>query len=105
MDLQRTAGPGEINHAFFDLYSWAHGAVGVIGALMLSLGFWPMLGIAIAWEIVEHLLKNMMPAFFPYPTQDTLANATGDVVSAMVGWSLGRLARLRPATARARGPA
>jgi hypothetical protein len=101
MDLQRTAGPGEINHAVFDLYSWAHGAVGVIAAVILTLGFWPMLGIAIAWEVVEHLLKNLMPWAFPYPTQDTLANASGDVLSVMLGWSIGRLARSRPATARA----
>ena len=50
---------------------------------MLGLGFWSTLALAISWELVEHLLKNLIPSIFPHPTQDTLANSAGDVLSTM----------------------
>jgi hypothetical protein len=86
---QRTARPGEINHAFVDPYSLAHAAVGAILGL-LGLRLEALLAIAVGWELAEHVLKNMIPAIFPHPTQDTLANSIGDVLSALLGWAIAR---------------
>ena len=93
MVAERTAGPGEINHAFVDPCSLVHGLVGVVAMLGLGLGFWATLGIAVSWELVEHGLKNLVPGLFPHPTQDTIANSLGDVLSTMIGWSLARATR------------
>ena len=59
MFAERTAGPGEINFAPFDRYSPLHGLVGVVAGL-IGLGFWPTFGITVAWEIVEHIFKNIV---------------------------------------------
>ncbi|HVV50168.1 MAG TPA: hypothetical protein VHO06_10950 [Polyangia bacterium] len=99
MAPQRMARPGEINYAPFDRYSLFHGLVGLAAGLV-GLGFWPMLGIAVGWEIVEHVLKNLVPAVFAYPTQDTLANSVGDVLSALYGWALGTALRRHQALHR-----
>jgi len=86
---QRTAHSGEINYAFVDPYSFAHAAVGaILGLVGLRLG--ALLAIAIGWELAEHVLKNLIPAAFPHPTQDTLANSIGDVLSALLGWAIAR---------------
>src|SRR4051812_2445637 len=90
----RVAGPGEINHAFLDPYSLVHGLVGVAAA-WLGLGLSPTMAIAVCWEVVEHVLKNLIPAAFPHPTQDTLANSLGDVLSTALGWGLTVAARMR----------
>jgi hypothetical protein len=95
MVAQPTAGPGQINHPFLDPYSFVHAAVGVLALLALGLGFWATLAVAVSWEVVEHALKNLIPGVFPHPTQDTLANSAGDVLSTMLGWSLARLGRAR----------
>jgi hypothetical protein len=72
-----------------DPYSLAHAVVGaLLGLLGLRLG--ALLAIAIGWELVEHVFKNLIPAAFPHPTQDTLANSIGDVLSALVGWAIAR---------------
>lgn len=72
-----------------DPYSLAHAAVGAIfGWLGLRLGW--LLAIAVCWEVAEHLLKNLIPAAFPHPTQDTLANSIGDVLCALGGWAISR---------------
>ena len=99
MVAQRIAGPGEFNHALFDVYSLAHGSVGIIAAVVVGLGYWATLALAVGWEVAEHFGKNLAPRLFPYPTQDTLVNSVGDVLSTLVGWSIGKLAaRRRPAT-------
>ena len=88
---QRTARPGEINYPFVDPYSLVHAAVGAIfGLLGLRLAW--VLAIAIGWELAEHVLKNLVPAVFPHPTQDTLANSIGDVLCALLGWAISRAA-------------
>ena len=92
MFAERTARPGEINYPPFDRYSPFHGLIGVAAAL-IGLGFWPTLGIAVVWEIVEHIGKNLVPGAFVYPTQDTLANSIGDVLSALFGWAFATAAR------------
>jgi len=92
MFAERTARPGEINYPPFDRYSPLHGLVGVAGGL-IGLGFWPTLGIAVCWEIVEHIFKNLVPSVFAYPTQDTLANSVGDVLSALYGWAFATAVR------------
>jgi hypothetical protein len=86
---QRTARSGELNYAFVDPYSLAHALIGaLLGLAGLRLG--ALLAIAIGWELVEHVFKNLVPAAFPHPTQDTLANSAGDVLSALVGWAIAR---------------
>lgn len=91
---QRLAPPGELNHGFLDPYSLVHGLVGVVAALFgLRLG--GTMAIAIGWEVTEHLLKNLAPTAFPHPTQDTLANSAGDVLSTALGWAVAALARER----------
>jgi hypothetical protein len=92
MAAQRVAGPGEINHGFVDPYTLVHGLVGVAAAT-LGLGLWSTLALAVSWEVAEHLLKNLIPAAFPHPTQDTLANSAGDILATMVGWVMTRVAR------------
>jgi hypothetical protein len=87
MAPQRIAGPGEINHRLFDPYSLVHGLVGVV-ALLVGLSFWQTLTVAVGWELVEHAAKNVVPGFFPHPTQDTLANSVGDVLSTMAAWTV-----------------
>jgi len=82
---QRVAGPGELNHGFLDPYSLVHGLVGAVIALF-GLGFGAAIAIAVGWELAEHVLKNIAPAAFPHPTQDTLANSAGDVLSTAIGW-------------------
>ncbi len=94
MFVERMAQPGEINYAPLDRYSLFHGLVGVAAGLV-GLGFWQTFAVAVGWEIVEHILKNLVPSVFAYPTQDTLVNSIGDVLSAMVGWSMAAVARQR----------
>ena len=101
MVVQRIAGPGEPNYALLDVYSLAHGSVGVIAALVVGLGLWSTLALAVVWEVVEHLGKNYAPGLFPYPTQDTLVNSVGDVLSTLVGWSIAKLASHRRGRAHA----
>jgi hypothetical protein len=97
---QPTAGPGDVNHAFFDLFSLVHMSAGAaFGAL--GLGFFPMLVLAMGWEIAEHVMKDCIPHVFVHPSQDTLLNACGDVLVTMVGWTLGRFARVRTLRSRA----
>ena len=92
MFAERTARPGEINYAPLDRYSLLHGLVGVAAGL-IGLGFWPTLGIAVSWELIEHVFKNLVPSAFAYPTQDTLANSIGDVLSVLFGWAFATAAR------------
>ncbi len=93
---QRTAHAGEINFAFVDPYSLLHAAVGMILGLVGMRLSW-LLAVAVGWELGEHIFKNLIPSMFPHPTQDTLANSIGDLLSALVGWAVGR----RVAAARA----
>ena len=101
MVAQRITGPGEFNHALFDVYSLAHGSVGIIAAVVVGLGFWATLALAVGWEVAEHVGKNLAPRLFPYPTQDTLVNSVGDVLSTLVGWTIGKLAARRRTAPRA----
>jgi hypothetical protein len=86
---QPVAPPGATNHGPLDLFSVVHGLCGMaFGVLGLSLA--QTLIIAVGWELAEHVLKNACPAAFVHPTQDTLANAASDVLSAVLGWWTGR---------------
>ena len=91
---QRTARPGEINYPPVDRYSLAHGFIGVALGLA-GFGFWQTAGIAVGWEILEHFLKNLVPAVFAYPSQDTLVNSFGDVISTLLGWAVATAIRQR----------
>jgi hypothetical protein len=94
MVAERTARPGEINYAPLDRYSLCHGLIG-IAAAMMGLGFWATLAIAVGWEVVEHVLKNVVPSLFSYPSQDTMINSVGDVLSTLIGWALTTVVRQR----------
>jgi hypothetical protein len=94
MVAERTARPGEINYPPLDRYSLCHGLIGVAAAMM-GLSFWATLAIALGWEIVEHFMKNLVPALFSYPSQDTVINSVGDVLSTLIGWSLTTVVRQR----------
>jgi len=78
---------GGINRAFLDPYSLVHALVGVVMA-SFGFGLLPTLLLAVGWEVAEHLLKNVAPALFPHPSQDTLANSAGDVLASVLGWVL-----------------
>jgi hypothetical protein len=82
--VSRKALPGELNYSFADRWTAVHFAAGMgLGKLGVSpLG---MLGLAVAWEIVEPTLKRKMPKMFFPATQDTLANQVGDVTAGVVG--------------------
>jgi len=62
---------------------------------VFGLGIAGTLAVAVGWEVTEHVLKNVVPAWFPHPTQDTLANSIGDVLSTAVGWGLAAAALAR----------
>lgn len=81
-----------VNVDLFDRYSFVHAA---FGAVMGYLGVpAPVaLGISIAWEVAENPLKDALPDVFPNASHDTPLNATGDVISTMAGYALGRLVR------------
>jgi hypothetical protein len=85
----RRARPGEPNHGLVDRYTpWHVVWGGIMG--MSGIVSWPVaLGLSIAWEILEHPLKDHVPVLFPKSTQDTLANSAGDIAANMIGWSLG----------------
>ena len=86
---QRTAHPGEINYAFVDPYSLAHAAVGaILGLLGLRLG--ALLAIADRLGAGGTRPQERDSRGFPHPTQDTLANSIGDVLSALLGWAIAR---------------
>ena len=90
---QPTAGPGSVNHYIVDLFSLVHMGAGLaFGAI--GLGFFPMLILAVGWEVAEHVMKDCIPRVFVHPTQDTLINAFGDVLVTMIGWGIGHAARV-----------
>jgi len=91
---QRVAGRGEINHGFLDPYSLVHVLVGVVTAIY-GLGLGVATAIAVGWEVIEHLAKNLAPTAFPHPTQDTLANSVGDVLSTACGWAIAVFVKTR----------
>lgn len=93
---QLTAAPGQINHGLIDLMTFVHAGVGLVMGLF-GLGLVPTLLVAVAWEVAEHLLKNCFPHAFVYPTQDTILNAVGDVIAALLGWTASRSSLFRPA--------
>jgi hypothetical protein len=74
-----------MNQAMFDAMSLVHLGVGMCMRLF-RLPLWLAALIAVAWEIAEHVLKAHWPQMFVFPSQDSLANASGDVACALVGW-------------------
>jgi hypothetical protein len=90
---QPVAPPGATNYAALDLFSLVH-ALGGMAFGVLGLSLTQTMVAAALWEVAEYLLKNVCPAAFFHPTQDTLANAVGDLVFAALGWWAGRGLRL-----------
>lgn len=82
--------PAAINEAWVDRYTLAHGAVGMLmGALRLP--FWVAASTAVGWEAVERPLKAALPDVFPYNSQDSWKNMTGDVAGMLAGYGIWRL--------------
>lgn len=100
MRRQRRARPGEINHGFWDRFTFVHALVGV-GLGTVGLPILPAVLVAAGWEVVERPLKDHVPALFPHATQDTWRNIVGDVAGMLAGWWLG-LALTRRGRAHAR---
>jgi hypothetical protein len=79
----------EINKDLFDPYTLAHGAIGW-GLAKVGVSFtWSFL-IAVGWEIVEPVLKENYPDYFPNPSRDSSFNKFTDIGAWMIGYSLGR---------------
>jgi hypothetical protein len=76
-----------MNQTFVDAMSLVHIVVG-IGFGLFRIRLWLTLLVAVAWEVAEHVLKIHFPQKFVFPSQDSLANATGDVLCAGLGWML-----------------
>lgn len=88
--LGNPARPGEVNYHLVDRYTVAHFATGV-GLGVARLQWWQALIFAVGWEIVETPLKRAIPKAFPYHSEDSLANALGDVAGMMAGWGTWKL--------------
>lgn len=84
-----TAPPGEINGDMFDRFSLLHAGFGYICG-KAGVGLTGVSLLAIAWEFAERDLKKRHPSIFPHPSQDSPANAVGDVIIAIAAWSLAR---------------
>ncbi len=88
----RPAGPGEINYAWIDPFTFLHFGIGMLYGF-LGAGPWLSFGLAVLWEIVENPLKVYCRFLFPEPTADSLRNQIGDVLALMLGWVSVYLAR------------
>lgn len=84
------ARPGQVNFHFVDRYTVAHFAAG-IGLGVMRLNWWQAALFAVGWEIIETPLKRAVPKAFPYSSEDTLANATGDALGMFAGWATWKL--------------
>ena len=78
-----------MNEAPVDRYTAIHALVGASGA-QLGLSVMTVIGVAIAWEILETPLKNEFPQLFPSPAPDSLLNSAIDVGAAVAGYCLVR---------------
>jgi hypothetical protein len=76
-----------MNQSFVDAMSLIHIVVGA-GFRLFRVPLWLTLVAAIAWEVVEHVLKIHHPEMFVFPSQDSPANSIGDVLCAALGWGL-----------------
>jgi len=70
-----------------DRYTPLHFAAGLaLGYAGLKVK--PALAIAVGWEIAEIGLKKWVPQMFPQAVQDSIGNATVDVLATMIGWTI-----------------
>lgn len=81
------------NQSPFDLFTVVHFAFGIWAGQYLSLSQLALL--MVTWEVIERPAKENFPGFFIHPGQDSLANSTTDVVSALAGaavtkWNMNR---------------
>jgi hypothetical protein len=78
-----------INNSMFDRFTFAHAIAGAVyGYKDLSPS--TALLLAVGWELAERPLKANWPHLFPHSSQDTLANAAGDILATMIGYYLTR---------------
>lgn len=82
---QPTARSGEPNADAFDRYTFGHLAAGVLLGLARARAL-PVIVLALGWEIIERPLKNALPSWFPYSSQDTPENAIVDAAAVLIGW-------------------
>ena len=75
------------NESMFDVFTLAH----VVAGHVLKKSGWnaeSTLIAAVAWEVVEPMLKESNPDAFPHPEKDSAENKVVDVVATMIGWAL-----------------
>lgn len=77
----------ETNHVPVDRFTLVHFGAGV-GANVLGLSLEQTLALAIGFEVVEYLVKDVHPEIFPHPSQDSPINAAVDVGAAVGGHAL-----------------
>lgn len=77
----------EINIAPVDRFTLAHGAIGLLAAAARIPLPWLAAG-AVAWEVAERPLKEVLPKLFPRQTQDSFENASVDALAMVGGWLL-----------------
>ena len=80
--------PNSINKAAVDGFTLFHLAAGYL--LGERLGPVTVAAGAVLFEVAERQAKRKAPHLFPYPSQDSLANASVDVLAVVVGALLAR---------------
>jgi len=81
-----------INKIPVDRFTVAHFGAGCVGGAF-DIDWKLFMAGAVGWEFLEHSLKKNRPDLFPNPSQDTLANATCDVLAAGLGFGAMRSLR------------
>jgi hypothetical protein len=73
------------------VYAGAGAALGRLG-----FSFFEAAAVAVAWEIAQRPLREVLPGLFPDPRHDSLAGAVVDTAAVLAGWWI--MGRLDPAT-------
>ncbi len=81
-----------INKIPVDRFTVAHFGAGCVGGAF-DIDWKLFMAGAIGWEVLEHVLKDSHPGLFPNPSQDSLGNATCDVLAAGLGFGAMRSLR------------
>lgn len=90
---KRSLAPRDLtNKVPVDRFTLAHFGAGCIGGAF-DIDWKLFMAGAVSWEFLEHALKKHHPDLFPNPSQDTMANATCDVLAAGLGFGAMRSLR------------
>lgn len=78
-----------VNQAALDRFTSAHAGVGVTMAV-LGVPWWAATLITVGWELVENVLKDAKPHFFPYSSHDSADNSVADSIAVILGFLTAR---------------